>query len=76
MANNHCVLSLLSLVQLFVILWTIAYQAPLSKGFSRREHWRGLPCPPPRHLPIPGIEFTSPVAPAMQADFLLSEPFR
>ena len=24
-----------------VILWTVAYQAPLSMGFSRQEHWNG-----------------------------------
>ena len=23
------------------------YQAPLSMGFSRQEHWNGLPRPPP-----------------------------
>ena len=28
---------LLSLVRLFVILWTVASQAPLSMGFSRQE---------------------------------------
>ena len=32
---------LLSLVQLFVTPWTIAYQAPLSMGFSRQEYWSG-----------------------------------
>ena len=26
---------------------TVAHQAPLSLGFSRQEHWSGLPCPPP-----------------------------
>ena len=26
---------------------SIAHQAPLSMGFSRQEHWSGLPCPPP-----------------------------
>ena len=26
--------------------WTAAHQAPLSMGFSRQEHWSGLPCPP------------------------------
>ena len=31
-------------------------QAPLSMGFSRQEYWSGLPCPPPGHLPNPGIE--------------------
>ena len=31
-------------------------QAPLSVGFSRQEHWNGLPCPSPRALLDPGIE--------------------
>jgi len=26
-----------------------AHQAPLSMGFSRQEHWSGLPFPSPRH---------------------------
>ena len=30
--------------------------APLSVGFSRQEHWSGLPYPPPGDLPGPGIE--------------------
>ena len=34
---------LLSRVQLFVTLWTVAHQAPLSMGFSRQEYWSGLP---------------------------------
>ena len=34
--------------------------APLSMGFSRQEHWSGLPCPPPGDLPNPGIKLTSP----------------
>ena len=25
-------------------------------GFSRQEHWSGLPCPPPEDLPNPGTE--------------------
>ena len=33
----------LSRVQLFAMLWTVAYQAPLSIGFSRQEYWSGLP---------------------------------
>ena len=40
-------------------------------GFSRQEHWSGLPFPSPRDLPDPGIE---PRAPALQADPLPSEP--
>ena len=39
---------------------TVAHQAPLSMGFSRQEYWSGLPFPPPRDLPSPGIKPTSP----------------
>ena len=35
---------------------SVALQAPLSMGFSRHEHWSGLPCPPPGDLPDPGFE--------------------
>ena len=51
--------------------WTVAHQAPLSMGCSRKECWRGLPFPSPGDLPHPGIE---PASPAWQADSLLSEP--
>ena len=40
-------------------------------GFSRQEHWSGLPCPPPGNLPDPGIK---PGSPTLQADSLESEP--
>ena len=50
---------------------TVAQQAPLSMGFSRQEHWSGLPFPPPGDLPDPGIEHRSPT---LQADTLTSEP--
>ena len=46
----------LSRVRLFATLWTEAYQAPLSMGFSRQEYWSGLPFPSPGDLPDPGIE--------------------
>ena len=46
----------LSRVQLCVILWTVACQAPLSMRFSRQEYWTGLPCLPPGDLLNPGIE--------------------
>ena len=42
-------------VRLFATLWTVACQAPLFMGFSRKEYWSGLPCPPPGDLPNPGI---------------------
>ena len=32
----------LSCVRLFETPWTVAYQAPLSMGFSREEYWSGL----------------------------------
>ena len=40
--------------------WTVALQAPLSKGFQRKEYWRGLLFPSPKYLPDPGIEGASP----------------
>ena len=61
----------LSRVRLFATLWTVAYQAPLTVGFSRQEYWSGLPFPSPGDLPNPGIE---PGSPALQADALPSEP--
>ena len=62
---------LLSRVQLFGTPWAVAYQIPLSMGFSRQEYWSGLPFPSPGDLPNPGIE---PRSPALQADALSSEP--
>ena len=43
-------LSHFSRVQLFAILWAVAHQAPLCKGFSRQEYLSGLPCSPPIDL--------------------------
>ena len=40
-------------------------------GSSRKEYWSGLPFPSPGDIPDPGIE---PGPPALQADFLPSEP--
>ena len=42
-------LSHFSRVQLCVTPQTAAHQAPLSLGFSRQEHWSGLPFPFPVH---------------------------
>ena len=36
-------------VRLCVTPQTAAHQAPLSPGFSRQEHWSGLPFPSPMH---------------------------
>ena len=46
--------------------WTVAHQAPLSMGFSKKEYW--LIFPSPGDLPNPGIE---PVSSAWQANSLL-----
>ena len=56
----------------FVAPWTVACQAPLTMGFPRQEYeWVAIPFP--GDLPNLGIE---PSSPALQADYLLSEPLR
>ena len=62
-------LSSVSRVQLFAILWTVARQASLSMGFSRQEYWSGWPCPPPGDLPDSRIEPTSLMSPALAEGF-------
>ena len=44
-------------------------QAFLSMGFSRQEHWSGLPCPSPGCLPKPGIEPVTLPSPALGGGF-------
>ena len=34
-----------------------------------KEYWSGLPCPPPGHLPDPGIEPASPTSPILASGF-------
>ena len=59
----------LSHVQLFATLWIVAFQAPLSMGFSRQEYWTGLPCcPPGDHLDL-GIKPTSLASLALAGGF-------
>ena len=53
-------------VPLFVTLWTVTLQAPLSIEFSRQD-WTGLPFPPAGSLPNPGIK---PGSPALLVDSL------
>ena len=47
-------LSRFSCVQLFVTLWTVIHQNPLSMGFFRQEYWSGVPWPPPLVFPTQG----------------------
>ena len=42
----------LSCSQLLATPWTVAYQAPLSMGFSRREYWSEVPLPSPMLVDI------------------------
>ena len=53
-------LSRFNRVRLCAAPWTVAHQAPPSLGFSRQEHWSGLPFPSPGDLPDPGTELKSP----------------
>ena len=60
---------LLSCVQFFATLWTVAHQAPLSMQFSRQESWSGLACPPPGDLPNPGTKPASLTSPVLAGRF-------
>ena len=80
--NNHALSTpwlphatcMLSCVRLFVTLWTVAHQAPLSMGFPRQEYWSRLPFPPPGDLPDPGIEPASAMSPALAGRSFTTEP--
>ena len=67
----YIVVDLLTYVQLFAALWSVAHQAPLSMGFPRQEYWSGLPLSSPGDLPNPGIE---PTSPALAGGFFTTEP--
>ena len=60
-----CMLNHLSHVQLFATLWTAAYQAPLSLGFSKQEYWTELPCLHPHQ----GMETASVMSLALVGGF-------
>ena len=61
---------MLSCVHLFVILWTVALQAPLSMGFSRQGYSSGLPFPSSGDLSYPGIK---PGSPSLAGGFFTTE---
>ena len=67
---KYYMLSHFSHVWLFVTLWTVIHQAPMSMGFSRQEYWSGLQCPSPEGLPDPGMEPTSLLSPVLAGEFL------
>ena len=49
-APLYIMLSCFSRVWLCATPWTAAHQAPLFTGFSRQEHWSGLPFPSPLYI--------------------------
>ena len=65
---------LLSRVQFFAILWTVALQAPLSMVFSRQEYWSELSFPSPGDLPDTGFKPGSLASPALAGRFFTTEP--
>ena len=55
-AFHVCMLSCFSHVLLFVTLWTVAWQASLTMGFSRQEYYNELSCSPSQDLHDAGIQ--------------------
>ena len=68
-----CVLSG-SVMSNSLTLWNVSYQAPLSIGFSRKEHWSGFPFPTPGDLPDPGIKPSFLASPALSGRFFTTVP--
>ena len=62
---------MLSGVRLFAIPWIVAYQVPLSMGFSTQEYWSELPSPTPGDLLDLGIE---PMSLALASGFFTAAP--
>ena len=60
-------------VQLFASLWTVAHQTPLSMGFSRQEYWNRLPFPTSGDVPDPGVKPTFLVSPALAGELFTTE---
>ena len=66
--KRGCMLSHFNHLRLYVALWTVACQAPLSMGFTRQAYWNGLPFPP-GDLPNPASEPLSLSSPALEDGF-------
>ena len=69
-----CMCSVTSVVSDSATPWTVAYQGPLSMGFSRQEYWSGFPCPPPGDLPDPRVEPVSLTSPVLAGRFFTASP--
>ena len=66
---------MLSCVQLFAALWTVALQAPLSMEFSRQEYWSRLPFPSPGNFLTQGLNSIS-CSSCTVGRFFTAEPLR
>ena len=64
-----CCTQLLSRVQFFANLWTVARQALLSMEFFKQVYWSWFTFPTPGDLPDPGIKPVSPGSPALAGKF-------
>ena len=74
---EELLLSRFSRVRLCATPETAAHQAPPSLGFSRQEHWSGLPFPSSWNHPNPGIIKPSCLrCPALAGGFFTAEPLR
>ena len=62
-----------SYVQIFVTLWTVAHQVPLSMELSRQEYWSRLPFPTPGDLSNSGIKLEFSASPALVSGFFTTE---
>ena len=65
---------MLSHVQLFATLGTVACRALRSMEFPRQESWSGLLFLMPGDLPGPGIKPMSLASPALVVGFFTTEP--
>ena len=70
------VLSHFSHVQLYVTLWAVSHQTPMPMGFSRQEHWNGMPCPPPGNHLNPQTEPASLTSPTLAGGFFTTSATR
>ena len=71
-AYTEVKVKLLNRVQLFATPWAVAYQAPVSMGFSRQEYWSGVPFPSPGDLPTQGLNLHLLHLPALAGRFVTS----
>ena len=64
-----CAVAQLYLTLCNSMVWSLSGSSIDGMGLSQQEYWRGLPFPPLWDLPNPGIEPTSPMAPAVAGRF-------